>query len=316
MIDAIQKLMERETAGDPVSGLKWTRKTTDKIARPLKRLCIVVSPNTVGRLLRQMKFSLRTNRKRISAGSTADRNRQFRYLNRQRNQFERRGDPVLSVDAKKREMIGNFKNPGVKWEPSSVSTDVNDHDFRSAATGIGIPYGVYDTVANRGSVFLGISHETSAFAVSCLRKWWQSERRKRYPNSNHILILADTGGSNGARRGAWKQEVQRQLCDGLGLTVTVSHYPSGASQWNPIEHRLFSQISRNWAAEPLDSYEKALKFIRTTSTTTGLKVTAHLDTTDYPTGITPSKQDLNQLSIRPKRVLPKWNYSISPRRVK
>ena len=198
----------------PISGLKWTRKTTDKIARQLKRLGIAVSRNTVGRLLRQMKYSLRTNRKTISAGSTSDRDRQFRYLCRQRDQFEKRGDPVLSVDAKKRELIGNFKNPGVKWEQSS--TDVNDHDFRSAAKGIGIPYGIYDTQANRGSVFLGTSHETSAFAVSCLRKWWLQEGRKRYPQSSHILILADTGGSNGAQRGAWKQEIQRQLCDGLG----------------------------------------------------------------------------------------------------
>src|SRR5450755_564467 len=211
---------------------------------------------------------------------------------------------------KKRELIGNFKNSGVKWE--QTSTAVNDHDFRSAAQGIGIPYGIYDTQANRGCVFLGTSHETSAFAVSCLRKWWQTEGRKRYPHSSHILILADTGGSNGARRGAWKQEIQRQLCDGLGLRVTVSHYPSGASKWNPIEHRLFSQISRNWAAEPLDSYEKALKFIRTTTTTTGLKVTARLDTTYYPTGVKVSKQDLAQLSIRQKRILPKWNYTISP----
>jgi len=310
VIDAIHKLMERETAGDPISGLKWTRKTTEKIARQLQRLGIAVSRNTVGRLLRQMNYSLRTNRKRISAGSTSDRDRQFRSLCRQRDQFEKRGDPVLSVDAKKRELIGNFKNPGVKWAPSA--TAVNDHDFRSAARGIGIPYGIYDTQTNRGSVFLGTSHETSAFAVSCLRKWWQREGRKRYPQSGHMLILADTGGSNGAQRGAWKQEIQRQLCDRLGLSVTVSHYPSGASKWNPIEHRLFSQISRNWAAEPLDSYEKALKFIRTTATTTGLKVTAHLDTTYYPTGIKVSKQELSQLSIRQKRVLPKWNYTISP----
>ena len=257
-----------------------------------------------------MKYSLRTNRKTISAGSTSDRDRQFRYLRRQRDQFEKRGDPVLSVDAKKRELIGNFKNPGMKWE--QAHTDVNDHDFRSAAKGIGIPYGIYDTQANRGSVFLGTSHETSAFAVSCLRRWWQIEGRKRYPQSRHILILADTGGSNGAQRGAWKLELQRQLCDRLGLSITVSHYPSGASKWNPIEHRLFSQISRNWRAEPLDSYEKTLKFIRTTTTTTGLKVNARLDTTYYPTGAKVSKNDLAQLAIQRKRVLPKWNYTISP----
>ena len=310
MIEAIQKLMEKETAGDPMSALKWTRKTTSKIARELKRLGIAVSRNTVGRLLRQMDFCLRTNRKTVSCGSTSDRDRQFRYLRRQRNRFEKRGDPVLSVDAKKRELIGNFKNPGVKWEQSA--TRVNDHDFRSNATGIAIPYGIYDTQANRGSVFLGVSHETSAFAVTCLRTWWKIEGRQRYPHSNHILILADTGGSNSAQRTAWKHQIQHQLCDRIGLTVTVAHYPSGASKWNPIEHRLFSQISRNWAAEPLDSYEKALKFIRTTKTDTGLKVTARLDTKAYPTGLKVSKQELAHLSFRPKRVLPKWNYTISP----
>jgi len=310
VIEAIQKLMEKETAGDPMSGLKWTRKTTSKIACELRRLRITVSHNTVGRLLRQMGFCLRTNRKTVSCGSTSDRDRQFRYLHRQRDRFEKRGDPVLSVDAKKRELIGNFKNPGVKWEQSA--TVVNDHDFRSNATGIAIPYGIYDTQANRGAVFLGISHETSAFAVTCLRRWWQTEGRNRYPNSNHILILADTGGSNGAQRSAWKHEIQHQICDCLGLTVTVAHYPSGASKWNPIEHRLFSQISRNWAAEPLDSYEKALKFIRTTKTETGLKVTARLDTKVYLTGVKVPNQDRAHLSLRPKRVLPKWNYTISP----
>ena len=310
MIAAIQKLMEQETAGDPISGLKWTRKTTAKIARQLRRLRIVVSRNTVGRLLGQMKYSLRMNRKKIATSSSADRDRQFRYLRRQRDRFQKRADPVVSVDAKKRELIGNFKNPGVKWGQSS--TPVNDHDFRSDAVGIGIPYGIYDTQANRGSVFLGTSHETSTFAVSCIRQWWQTEGRQRYPQASHLLILADTGGSNGSQRGAWKQQIQRQLCDRLGLCVTVCHYPTGASKWNPIEHRLFGEISKNWAAEPLDSYQKALQFIRTTTTTTGLKVRAHLDTNYYPTGVKVSKKDLAALSIQPKRVLPKWNYTMSP----
>jgi len=303
--------MERETAGDPMSGLKWTRKTTAKVAQQLKRLRIVVSRNTVGRLLRQMKYSLHTNRKQITTSSSPDRDRQFRYLRQQRDRFEKRGDPVVSVDAKKRELIGNFKNPGVKWEQSS--TPVNDHDFRSDAVGIGIPYGIYETQTNRGCIFLGTSHETSAFAVSCLRQWWQREGHRRYPRARHILILADTGGSNGSQRGAWKQEIQRQLCDRLGLQITVCHYPTGASKWNPIEHRLFSEISKNWAAEPLDSYAKALKFIRTTKTTTGLKVTAYLDAVNYPTGVKVNQQEMAELSIHPKRILPKWNYTILPR---
>jgi hypothetical protein len=214
------------------------------------------------------------------------------------------------VDAKKREMIGNFKNPGVKWE--QAHTDVNDHDFRSAAKDIGIPYGIYDTQANRGSVFLGTSHKLPPSPSPVFDRWWQIEGRKRYPQSRHILILADTGGSNRAQHGAWKLELQRQLCDRLGPSITVAHYPSGASKWNPIEHRLFSQISRNWKAEPLDSYEKTLKLIRTTTTKTGLKVTARLDTAYYPTGTKVSKNDLAQLAIQKKRVPPKWNYTISP----
>ena len=302
--------MERETAGDPITGLKWTRKTTAKIAAQLKRLGIHVSRGTVGRLLRQMKFSLRANRKKITTGSSADRDRQFRYIRRQRNFFERRGDPVVSVDAKKRELIGNFKNAGVKWEQSS--TDVNDHDFRSDASGIGIPFGIYDNQANQGCVVLGTSHETSAFAVSSIRTWWQTEGCERYQHSSHLLILADAGGSNGAQRGAWKLEIQQQLCSRFQLQVTVCHYPTGASKWNPIEHRMFSEISKNWAAQPLTSYEKALKLISATTTTAGLKVTAHLDTADYPTGIKVSRKDLSKLPIRHKRVLPKWNYTILP----
>jgi hypothetical protein len=311
VIDAIHKPMEKETAGDPIGGVKWTGKTTENIAWQLELLGIAVSRNTVGRLLRQMKPWLRTNRKTISAGSPSARDRQFRSLCRQRNQFEKRGDPVLGVDGKKRELIGNFKNPGAKWE--RTSTAVNDHDFRSAAKGIAIPYAstILRPSVTRSTWELPTKHPPSPYPVSA--NGGLQEGRKRYPQSNHILILADTGGSNGAQRGAWKQEIQRQLCDGLGLYVTLFHYPSGASKWNPIEHRLFSQIGRNRAAEPLDSYHKALRFIRTATTTTGLKVAARLETTCYPTGVKPSKAALSQLSIRHKRVPPKWNYTISPK---
>jgi hypothetical protein len=294
-----------------MSGLKWTRKTTAKIARQLKHLRIVVSRNTVGRLLRQMYYSLGTNRKQIATRSSPDRARPFRYISRQRDRFEKRGDPVVSVDAKKRGLIGNFKNPGVKWEQSS--TVVNDHDFLSDTVGIGIPYDIYKTQTNRGCIFLGTSHETSDFAVSCLRQRCQMEGHRRYPQARHILILANTGGSNGSQRGAWKQEIQGQLCDGLGLRITVCHYPTGASKWNPIEHRLFSEISKNWAAEPLDSYEKALKFIRTTKTTTGLMVTAYLGTANYLTAVKVSQQEMAELSLHPKRTLPERNYTILPR---
>ena len=213
-------------------------------------------------------------------------------------------------NAKKRELVGNFKNPGRKWE--RVPTPVNDHDFRSQAKGIALPFGIYDPQANRGSVFVGVSHETSAFAVTSISAWWTREGHRRYPNAQHLLILADTGGSNSATRGAWKDQLQQHLCDRLGLTVTVAHYPTGASKYNPVERRLFSQISRNWAAEPLTNYDKILRLIRGTTTTTALKVRAYLDTEQYPLKVKPSAQRLRQLRITRHTTLPKWNYTIAP----
>ena len=207
-----------------------------------------------------------------------------------------------------------FKNAGVKWERDS--TAVNDHDFRSLASGIALPYGIYDLQANRGSVFVGVSHETSAFAVHSISQWWKREGRRRYPDSKRLLILADTGGSNSATRGAWKDQIQQRLCDELGLSVTVAHYPAGASKYNPVERRLFSQISRNWAAEPLTTYDKILKLIGDTVTTTGLKVRAYLDRKDYPLKLKPSAARLKQLQITRSKVLPKWNYTITPSNVK
>ena len=189
---------------------------------------------------------------------------------------------------------------------------VNDHDFRSDSTGIAIPYGIYDLLANRGSVVVGISHDTPAFAAHAIAHWWRQEGWSRYPRSRQLLILSDTGGSNGYRCRAWKTELQSQLADSLGLTLTVAHYPTGASKWNPIEHRLFSEISKNWAGEPLDSYQKILNFIRSTRTQTGLSVTAHLDRRYYPTGTEPTPQQLQALRLKPHQVLPKWNYTISP----
>ena len=206
--------------------------------------------------------------------------------------------------------MGNFKNSGQKWE--RVPTPVNDHDFRSLATGIALPFGIYDPQANRGSVFVGVSHETSAFAVTSISRWWGQEGLLRYPNARHLLILADTGGSNSATRGAWKDHLQQHLCDRLGLTVTVAHYPTGASKYNPIERRLFSQISKNWAAEPLTDYDKILRLIRGTTTSTGLKVRAYLDTKEYPLKVKPSAQRLRELRITRHTTLPKWNYTITP----
>lgn len=311
----IERLLEHDTAGDPISGLKWTRKTTAKIAAQLGRLAIRVSARTVARLLRKLRFSLRVNRKKIGPRCNGPaREQQFAYIGKLRRRFCRRRDPIISVDAKKRELVGNFKNAGVKWD--RIPTPVNDHDFRSMAEGIAISYGIYDPQANRGTVFVGTSHETSAFAAAAIGQWWRREGRDRYPNAQHLLILADTGGSNSATRGAWKDQIQRRLCDRLALTVTVAHYPTGASKYNPIERRLFSAISKNWAGEPLVSYEKILKFIRTTTTSTGLKVRAHLDRKNYPVGLKPTRERLSQLCITRPKVVPKWNYTIAPANVK
>ena len=257
-----------------------------------------------------MGYSLRVNHKKLSTDHSPDRNHQFLYLSDLRERFQRRGHPIISVDTKKRELIGAFKNPGARWDLSPRL--VNDHDFRSDATGVAIPYGIYDLLANRGSIVVGVSHDTPAFAAHAISHWWQQEGSLRYPRSRQVLILSDTGGSNGYRCRAWKTELQSQLADSFGLTLTVAHYPTGASKWNPIEHRLFSEISKHWAAEPLVTYEKMISFIRNTSTKTGLVVTAYLDRTDYPTGLKPNRRLISSLGLKPGKVLPRWNYTIAP----
>jgi hypothetical protein len=271
---------------------------------------VLVSPNTVARLLYRMGYSLRLNHKKLSTDSSPDRNDQFLYIADIRDRFRRRGLPIISVDTKKRELVGNFKNPGSRWDLSPRW--VNDHDFRSDSIGVAIPYGIYDLLANRGSVIVGVSHDTAAFAAHAIAHWWRQEGMLRYPRSRQLLILGDTGGSNAYRCRAWKTELQSQLADSLGLTLTVAHYPTGASKWNPIEHRLFSEISKNWAGEPLDSYQKILNFIRSTRTQTGLSVTAHLDRHDYPTGTEPTPEQLLALRLKRHKTLPRWNYTISP----
>ena len=310
VIAAIEELMKYEVAGDPVSGLRWTRKTTKKIAAELSALGIRVSRKTVAKLLKQMNFSLRTNKKKISNGSPPTRDAQFANITQLRERFSRRGNPILSVDTKKKELVGRFKNPGRVWAQKSDA--VNDHDFRSMADGVAIPYGIYDLQSNRGTVYVGTSYDTSQFAVECIEKWWRSEGQKRFPGRKHLLVVADTGGSNGATRRAWKHGIQHKLCNEHGLDVTVAHYPPGASKWNPIEHRLFSEISKNWAGRPLDSYETILNFIRTTKTKTGLKVNARLVKKQYPKGIKISDPAMALLNIKKSSSLPKWNYTLRP----
>jgi len=306
--------MEHHTAGDPINGLKWTRKTTLKISGELRKAGIGVSPNTVARLLRGLKFSLRVNHKKVAGTSSPFRNQQFEYINRMRRRFQRQSSPAISIDTKKRELVGRFKNAGTTWETTPVL--VNDHDFRTLAQGVAIPWGLYDTQANRGHVYIGTSHDTPAFSVTALAQWWSRSGRRCYPHTKRLLILADSGGSNGARTRAWKYELQTRLCNRFGLTLTVCHYPPGTSKWNPIEHRLFSEISKNWAGQPLETYETVLNFIRTTKTLTGLVVNATLLDGDYPTGIKISDAQMHQVNLRPHRVLPMWNYTLVPTRPK
>jgi hypothetical protein len=302
--------MKHETAGDPISGLKWTRRTTGKIAEHLGDVGINVSPNTVARLLKDLGYSLRVNHKKLSSGSGADRDEQFSYIAEMREQYAQKGYPVISVDTKKKELVGNFKNAGTAWNKQPVR--VNDHDFRSDAEGLAIPYGIYDVQANRGAVFLGWSHDTPEFAVSSIEKWYRYDGRRRYDDPTKLLILADCGGSNGYRTRSWKYYIQKKLCDSHGLKVTVCHYPSGASKWNPIEHRLFSEISKNWAGRPLDSWDTIMNYINTTTTATGLVVNAYFAKKEYPTAVKISEEQMDQIHLEKHETLPKWNYSLSP----
>lgn len=271
---------------------------------------IRVDAKTVGRLLKELGYSLRINSKKISSGSGPDRNEQFETINALREHFSSRGVPILSVDTKKKEIIGNFKNNGAAWNTEPIA--VHDHDFRSLGDGIAVPYGIYDVSANKGSVFIGTSSDTPKFAVNSLDKWLRYDGRHRYRNVNELLILADCGGSNGYRCRAWKLGLQN-LADKTGITVHVSHYPPGASKWNPIEHRLFSEISKNWAGRPLDSLETIKSYISTTKTASGLSVKAYIDRNLYQKGVKIADAEMSRLNIVKNESLPKWNYALAPR---
>ena len=307
--------MEHETAGDPITGLKWTRKTTEKIAEKVKALDINVSANTVGRILKEMGFSLRVNHKKKPSGNKnppkpKDRDQQFTYIGELRERFAGEGYPIISVDTKKKEAIGNFKNNGRSWEQKPV--EVNDHDFRSDAIGMAVPYGIYDTILNHGAIFVGASYDTPAFAVDCIDLWWRNQGQKYYPDATELLILADCGGSNSSRSRVWKWGIQQKLCVNHNLSVTVCHYPPGTSKWNPIEHRLFSEISKNWAGVPLESYKKVTRYARTTTTVSGLKVRARLIRKKYQKGQTVSDEEMNNLPIERHGIFPNWNYTLNP----
>lgn len=292
--------------------MKWTRVTPAKIASWLSEdFQISVSASTVAKILKEMHYSLKTNRKTIPINSSPDRNNQFTVIQERRKEFELAGNPRISVDTKKKELVGLFKNPGRVW--SQKATQVYDHDFRSVGQGIAVPYGIYDTGLNQGSVFVGMSHDTAEFAVNAIEQWWRYRGQYRYHDKKELLILADAGGSNSYRSRLWKLKIQEKLCDRHGLTVTVCHYPTGASKWNPVEHRLFSEITKNWAGTPLTDYILILKHINTTTTSGGLKVKSYLDRRTYHTGIRVSNEDFSQLSITKGAILAQWNYTIHPR---
>jgi hypothetical protein len=307
---ALSKLLQDATAGDPIRGTKWTRKSLRQLVKELRRKKISVSYETVRRLLlTTLDYSLQGNRKAASKRQDADRDRQMRYLARKRRAFLKAKKPVISVDCKKKELIGNFKNVGRTWRREARS--VLATDFPRDADGKAIPYGVYDVARNRGFIGVGVSHETAKFAVEVIRRWWLTEGRAGYPDQTELLLQCDAGGANGYRDWPWKWELQR-LADETGLTITVTHYPTSASKWNWIEHRLFCHISANWAGEPLVRYETVLKFIRTTTTETGLCCRAYLDRKHYQTKVKVTPKQKQAIRLVKHRVLPKWNYTIRP----
>jgi hypothetical protein len=313
--ESLRKILEETTAGDPMSLLRWTSKSTRTMAAELTRLGHPVTWVTVARCLDDMGYSLQANRKKKEGPQHADRDTQFRYINRQVKALLGTGDPVISVDAKKKELVGPFKNAGRTWRRKGKPQEVNTKDFPSLAEGKALPYGVYDSGQNRAVVNVGVTHDTAEFAVESIRRWWKLDGRKTYPAARRLLICADAGGSNGNRLRAWKLNLQ-QMADQIRIPITVCHYPPGTSKWNKIEHRLFSFISLNWRGQPLLDYETIVNLIGGTKTRTGLKVKAVLDNNEYETGIKVSDEELKEIQLRRHKLHPAWNYTISPRQRK
>ena len=305
------KLVEPDTAGDPQSSQKWVRVSLRQLAAQLAPTAQAISTPTIRRILQQNDYSLRVNAKeKEPGGQPPARNEQFEYIETQIAQFRASGQPIISADTKKKELIGDFKQAGQAWVQEPI--EVNAHDFPTPALGRAVPYGIYDVTRNTGALYVGQSSDTPEFAVAALLRWWQELGRAQYPTATALLILVDAGGSNGCRPHLWKAELQAQLCNALGLTVTVCHYPTGCSKWNPIEHRLFSAISQNWAGQPLRTLETMLGYIAGTTTKTGLQVTASLLTGVFKTGRRVAKAVMQALNLEPHTVCPKWNYTIRP----
>jgi hypothetical protein len=308
VISLLNELMKTDTAGNPMSDQKWSRKDTRSISREMSARGVRLCPNTVSQLLQQQNYSLRVNRKSIAETQHPDRNRQFELIADFRKRFEDAGCPILSMDTKKKELIGNFRNQGPAW--SQKPEDVNQHDFRSYASAIASPYGLYEPVRNRGTIVIGVSSDTPEFAVDCLETWISEFGWAFYPGMKDILLLCDSGGSNGYKPRFWKYALFDTIVRRHGITVTVCHYPPGASKWNPVEHRLFSFITMEWAGHPLRSLDSMMKYIQGTTTKTGLQVSALLNNREYAKGKTVPAHQFKAIPLSNHAELPAWNYTI------
>lgn len=305
----LEKLLQDATAGDPITGLKWTRKTTRALAQELQRKKYKIGHSTVPRLAKQLGYSLRKNRKRLSRKQDNQRDTQMRYLSKERKRFLEKNQPVISVDCKKKELIGQFRNPGRTLRKNPV--DVLVTDFPSDAKGKAVPYGIYDVHHNEGYMVVGVSHETAEFVIAAIHRWWLAIGRKRYKGCRHLLIQADSGGANASDSWLWKTGLQT-LADEFGLTITVTHFPAGASKWNLVEHRMFSVVSLNWAGQPFDKYETMLKFIRTSKTITGFRCLAHFDRRKYQSKQKVLPEEKENLNLQFHSKFPQWNYTVKP----
>lgn len=313
LLAALEGLIEPVTRGDPESPLRWTCKSTRRLADELTRQKHPVGPRTVARLLVQQGYSLQANRKTREGGQHPDRNAQFEYINTCVQKFLRRSRPAISVDTKKKELVGNFKNAGREWRPQGTPEEVRVHDFQDKELGKAIPYGVYDMVHNQGWVNVGIDHDTAQFAAHSIRRWWTRMGHRRFPKAKELLITADGGGSNSHRSRLWKVSLQ-ELADSLGLKLHVCHFPPGTSKWNKVEHRLFSFITQNWRGKPLVSLQTIVNLIASTTTRKGLVVKAEIDTHEYQTKLKVTDEELAQVRITRNAFHGDWNYTISPRK--
>jgi transposase len=311
LVPALRALVEPDERGDPMSPLRWTTRSTRALADELTRQGHKVSADTVGDLLREEGFSLQGNAKTIEGTRHPDRDAQFRYISEQARAHQGAGDPVISVDTKKKELVGEFKNAGRQWRPKGQPAAVRTHDFPSDSAGSAIPYGVYDVTADAGWVNVGTDHDTAAFAVESIRRWWKAAGSSEYPAARRLLITADAGGSNGYRTRAWKAGLAA-LAEQTGLEITVCHFPPGTSKWNKVEHRLFSHITMNWRGRPLTSHDVVINSIAATTTRTGLTVQAHLDDGTYPTGVKVSNAQMAALPVSRHPFHGDWNYTLHP----